>query len=280
MKKTIIAASIAAVVAAPAAFADVSISGNVYLEVGDNNGEQNEVFTDLFFKSSDDLGNGMKVSTVIQITGDNTNTTMDGDRILSLSGDFGTIEGGYMETYIEGSIMSKAATDAAHTISIEGGVGNSTAGTGYRYTSPSFSGVSFTAEAFDDAEGGAAVKYSNAGLTVAYATQTGTDDIAGDYIYAEYKMGDAMVRVVNAEDDQGNEQTFYGATYKMGNNTIGLGLIDAKAGSTAQSGLAATDGDYTVSLKHAMSKSTSAYIAHFGNDDGDDETVVGILSKF
>jgi len=290
MKKTIVAAAVAALVAAPAAFADVSVSGNVYLEVGDNNGEQDEVFTDLFFKSSEDLGNGLKVATTIQIVGDNnsaqasagaTNNAMAGDRILSVSGDFGTIEGGFMETYIEGSIMSKAATDAAHTITIEGGVGNSTAGTGYRYVSPSVAGLSFVAETFDDAESTVAVKYSNAGLTVAYAQQSGTDATAGDYIYGEYKMGDLMVRAVMAEDDDGNEQNFYGATYTLGANTLGLGLIDANASSTnAQAGLAATDGDYTISLSHAMSKSTNAYVATFGNDDGDNETVVGVLHKF
>jgi len=35
MKKTIIAAAVASVVAAPAAFADVSISGNVNMELQD-----------------------------------------------------------------------------------------------------------------------------------------------------------------------------------------------------------------------------------------------------
>jgi hypothetical protein len=289
MKKTIVAAAVAALVAAPAAFADVSVSGNVYLEVGDNNGEQDEVFSDLFFKSSEDLGNGLKVATTIQIVGDNDSATtanetrnfMAGDRILSVSGDFGTIEGGYMETYIEGSIMSQAATDASHTITIEGGVGNSTAGTGYRYVSPSVAGLSFVAETFDDAESTVAVKYSNAGLTVAYAQQSGTDAAAGDYILAQYSMGDLMVRAVMAEDDDGNEQNFYGATYTLGANTLGLGLIDANASSTnGQAGLAATDGDYTISLSHAMSKTTNAYVATFGNDDGDNETVVGVLHKF
>jgi len=288
MKKTIVAAAIAAAVAAPAAFAEVSISGNVYLETGDNNGEQDEVFTDLFFKASEDIGNGMTVSSKIQMVNDNLGTRTgtaagnSGERTLSISGAFGTITGGYMEKYTEAVIMGATATDAAHTITIEGGVGNDgNMAAGKRYTSPSIQGATLILESFDAGSSTAAIEYSNSGLVVKYAQESGaTDTTDVDSFLAQYTMGDLMVRVTNTEDDLGNEQTFYGATYTMGANTIGLGMIDTKAGSTADSGLVATDGDYTVSLSHAFSKSTNAYIAHFNNDDGQDETVVGVLQKF
>jgi len=289
MKKTIVAAAVAALVAAPAAFADVSVSGNVFAEIGDNNGEQDEVFTDLYFKSSEDLGNGMKVATSIQLVGDNASTgstttanAMTGDRIITLSGDFGTIQAGRFEAYVEGNIMSMAATDPAHTITIEGGVGNAGSNQGKRYTSPSFSGVKVIAESFAAGESTVAVEYSNAGLTIKAASESGTDATANDSMVAQYKMGDLMARVVYTEDDAGNEQTFIGGTYTMGANTIGYGLISdaTEAASGAQADLNETEGDYTVSLNHQMSKSTNAYIAHFGNDDGDDETVVGIKHKF
>jgi len=63
MKKTIIASAIAAVVAAPAAFAEVKISGNVNMELLDQDattGWDNSTNTDLVFSGSEDLGNGMK----------------------------------------------------------------------------------------------------------------------------------------------------------------------------------------------------------------------------
>jgi predicted porin len=65
MKKTIIASAIAAAVAAPAAFADVKISGMVAYEQStkDDAGvstDAGNVYTDLVFTGSEDLGNGLK----------------------------------------------------------------------------------------------------------------------------------------------------------------------------------------------------------------------------
>jgi regulator of PEP synthase PpsR (kinase-PPPase family) len=65
MKKTIIASAVAAAVSAPVAFADVSISGMVNPEFSDSNaatGYAASVNTDLVFKGSEDLGNGLKAS--------------------------------------------------------------------------------------------------------------------------------------------------------------------------------------------------------------------------
>jgi predicted porin len=95
MKKTIIAASIAAVVAAPAAFADVSISGNVMAEF-----VEDQMFTnnDLVFKSSEDLGNGMKASAKYHLFHDDGNSST-ADFSVTLSGDFGAFSMGRQEGF-------------------------------------------------------------------------------------------------------------------------------------------------------------------------------------
>jgi hypothetical protein len=287
MKKTIVAAAVAALVAAPAAFADVSISGNIFAESGDNNGEQDEVFTDVFFKASEDLGNGMKASTVIQYVSDNggvaTTASADdnrgvwgGNMHVTLSGDFGSIQMGQMESYIEQSVNALMAVDPAHTITIEQSVGEGGMDRGTRYTSPSFSGAKVVVERFAAGETGAAVVYSNGGLSAQYAVESGstaTEEVASYSV--QYKMGDMMARIVGTEDDAGDEATYVGATYTMGANTLGVDVITDAKGT-----IAANDGDYTVSLKHSLSKNTSVYLAHMNNDDGDDETVVGIRQNF
>jgi len=175
MKKTIIASAIAAVVAAPAAFADVTVSGNVYAETGETDGvDSTKVYTDVFFKASEDLGNGMKAFSTIQMYGDNdsassatvthtadtdlgtaTATTITaaseetasvaskdaGVRIVGLSGDFGTIEAGRMESFTEGAVAAMAANDPSHGVSNEPDNGNATWIQAVRYTSPSFNGL-------------------------------------------------------------------------------------------------------------------------------------------
>ena len=284
MKKTIVAAAVAALTAAPA-FADVSISGSVQAEMGDmNNTSTNEVYTDVFFKASEDLGNGMKVSSVIQMIGDNAAAnTAGGDRIVSLSADFGTISTGYMESYTEGSIMSMAATDPAHTISIESGFNASTA-EGTRYVSPSFNGLKVGVETFNPGISTVFGEYSNAGLTVKAAQEkSGEAADAGDIdsVAVQYKIDGLTARIVHTESAT-EEQTFYGATYTMGANTVGFGILDSNAAGTTTGGASGGDGDYTVSLNHALSKNTNVYVAHMSDDSDStsDETVVGIKQKF
>ena len=83
MKKTIIAASVAALVAAPAAFADVKIGGNVIQEFisddatgNSDNGLTSAAAVDLVFSVSEDLVMACQhslrftpcVTTVVQVT--------------------------------------------------------------------------------------------------------------------------------------------------------------------------------------------------------------------
>jgi predicted porin len=107
MKKTIIAAAIAASVAAPA-FAEVSISGMMNPEWVKEGSDYDVsaatvnsttaaagtgVNTDLVITSSEDLGNGLKAGVKYHIFHDHANSQV-ADLSASLSGDFGTIIAG------------------------------------------------------------------------------------------------------------------------------------------------------------------------------------------
>jgi len=285
MKKTIIAASIAAVVAAPAAFADVSISGQINVEwyetnSGDLSSDRN---SDLSFKASEDLGNGMKAFAQFDMTADSDDTA-NGNSLsqdaatnkIGLSGDFGTIEMGRMETFIESHVAAMANNDASDYITNEvsaahGAHGEST----LQYTSPSINGMKIVVSAIGDSAGDnldttqVGVEYSNGPLLVRAAT---SDDNGADetVIAASYKVGDLTVAVVNS--DNTITETWVGASYAMGANTIAV--------STTNSDTAANE-DTVLSLKHALSKSTAVYLAR--ENDGaanSDTTLIGMQVKF
>jgi hypothetical protein len=308
MKKTIIASAIAAVVAAPAAFAEVSISGNVGYEMYDNDaatGTNGAMFNDIIFKASEDLGNGMKASVQYHMFQDHEATdsaaadklAAEGNTFVALSGDFGTIKGGSFETMNNAYFHGFADMDAAHYVNTEdteGQIGRDT-GAGFEYTSPSFNGLTVvvamqqsdvqadgtTASTDDNDITDYTVKYSNGPLTVAIGQATYKDATADQKttnIAASYTMGDLTAKIVNrdVENDDGvaaddNELTTLGLSYNMGANTFGVSMVDSDD---------AQDGDYTVSLKHNFSKTTSAYIVMKNDDDGDDTTLVGLAKKF
>ena len=177
MKKTIIASAVAAAVSAPAAFADVSISGMVNPEFSDSDattGYAASVNTDLVFKGSEDLGNGLKASfkyhlfhddgasttlstTTATINNVGTATTIASsqtvvssasvankvaDLSVSLSGDFGTITAGRFETFNMAYFHPKADMDPAHDITLEDTLGQQGRVNGsLAYVSPSFNGL-------------------------------------------------------------------------------------------------------------------------------------------
>ena len=281
MKKTIIAAAVSAVVAMPA-MADVSVSGNIYVETGEQGKvSKTENFYDLFVKTSEDLGNGMKVSTVMQLEKDNGSVSTGGETSATLSGDFGSIKAGQFETYAENQILAMAATDPSHRVSVEITDGNDgDERNGIRYTSPTVSGLTIGAETFEnDGVSSGFIQYSNGGLTVKAAREGQTSAVDSiDSLAVEYKMDGLTARVVTTDNGTGSDQTFFGATYTMGANTIGFGVVDGTSGATG----APEDGDYTISLQHAMSKSTSVYIAMQEDDNADtnDKTIVGLVTKF
>jgi len=283
MKKTIIAASIAALVAAPAAFADVSISGAVQIEGGefdDTNASDTTADSDIRSKSdikfsgSEDLGNGMKAGFAIVMTADNQTDSGTEDKFVTLSGDFGTIKAGNFEMYIESSVTAMAANDASHDVSNEISDGEATIAASaqtVQYRSPSFNGVTVVAQTADNADS-MGIEYSGNGLTVKAATETSGSGRDVDAIAVSYTMNGLTGTVVNVDDGNGADPTWYGVSYAMGNNKIAYSKVDGGS----------SDGDSTLSFTHSLSKRTNVYLV-LGTDDSnsqDDETVVGIKHSF
>jgi len=305
MKKTIIASAIAAVVAAPAAFADVKVSGQVGYETWDNDdqsGQQSAAYNDFVVTATEDLGNGMKASikfhTFNDMGADATNSAATANTTVAISGDFGSVMGGRFETANNAYFHPFADVAATHAHSLEdtnGQIGRGH-GAGVQYTSPSFNGVSVKAavqHADDDAGGNQSTEgtditdisatYSNAGLTVAVGQATYKDESANadqktTNIGVKYTMGDLTVAVLNrdVENHTGNtatdnEMTTYGVKYNMGNNSIAAGMIDSDDGQ---------DGDSLLTLTHNFSKSTKVYVSFKNDDDGNDSTLIGLNKKF
>jgi predicted porin len=269
MKKTIIAASIAAVVAAPAAFADVKISGQINAEMYGNNhaeGWSMDENSDVKISGSEDLGNGMKAFFTLNASPDAGGT--DGyigedDRYVGLSGDFGTVTLGRFENLLTSKISTFVDNDAADSLTVEvTGVGSATrAQQGVRYDSPNMNGFSVSAEGYMDGQGtqtsttenfdtvNVMVSYSNAGLTVS-AGQSNAEDANEDVtvIGAKYSMGDLGVAVVHTDSDVAatGSATVGGITYNMGANSVVVNHVFSDDGGT--------DGDKLVNLKHSLSK--------------------------
>ena len=312
MKKTIIAASIAAVVAAPAAFADVKISGQINQEFFQTDAANNGITdndlvvdrnTDIVVSVSEDLDNGMKAFATISLVDDassntdksnNTNTvaangTVDGagmgsgsTQIVGLATDFGTITMGKQELFIESKAAAMAANDAADFLSneVSTSVGETAEGN-LEYTSPSMGGFKAVVSVRGEAAGddfdktGFGVEYSNAGLLVRAATMddNGTDT---DVLGVQYSMGDLKMGIVSAEEGASARQTWYGASYKMGNNELAVSTTDSSSRAAK---------DTIVSLKHSLSKNVAAYIVYEDDsaaaaaNDGS-TTLVGMQVKF
>jgi len=312
MKKTIIAAAVAAAVAAPAAFADIKISGMVNPELMDadaSTGRAMSVNTDLVITGSEDLGNGMKASFKYHLTNDDGATLGSADQTVGLAGDFGSLNIGYQETKNQAYFHPKADLDASHDITLEDATGQQSRASGIIYTSPSFNGLQVGVSAFmGDAQVAASTDnsanavtgtdtndnditevfamYSNGALTVAAGktTHKGTADEEVTNLYASYKMGDLTVSVLDraVKNDGGStaatadvDTTTVSAKYTMGSNAISVGATDSDN---------AQDGDYVVSLSHAMSKQTSVYVAYKHDDTPasgyDNQSLVGIKHTF
>jgi len=304
MKKTIVAAAVAALVAAPAAFADVSITGQINVEFSDNEtgDASGDNHTDVVVKGSEDLGNGMKAGFVWHMVSDGNGGTdtfaVAGDKRIDLSGDFGTISAGRMEPFVENKLASVANIDASEELDLEFNPGSSQSinkardAAGVRFVSPNMNGITVGVEAYADENVGTDdwdttavyAKYSNGGLTVQVASESNDEALVGDTTaYSiQYTMGDISVRAVNVDLDSPTtgddaEETMVGASYTMGSNQFAVGsIVDAKG-----TNVTARDGDTIYSLKHSLSKSTSVYLVHFSDDTGTaDQTLVGMKHSF
>jgi len=168
MKKTIIAAAVAAAVAAPAAFAEVKISGNMIQEFRSEvdadtgiseDGLESVSAVDVVFSVSEDLGNGMSAFAKIHTMYDNGSGSQDNaDQVVGIKGDFGTIVTGRMESLTESKVDAMAATDSSDALNIEINDAYDTKrfNGGLAYVSPSFNGLTFTVAGFALENGGTA----------------------------------------------------------------------------------------------------------------------------
>jgi predicted porin len=291
MKKTIVAAAIAAAVAAPAAFADVSISGQFTVEYGTNgaDAEMTEA-SDVVFSGSEDLGNGMSAFFKIATSPDGTDGSMgEDDQYVGLKGDFGTLMFGQYE-----QLISAKGTDMANSLasserlSVEQKEGAGVRGNqGIRYSSPNFNGVtveiggfmdgtdnqSSSAENFDSTE--MMVQYSANGLTVRYISESNEDaNEDKSVVAATYAMGDLTVGVSRYSTDIANsDATVVAAKYTMGANSIGAAFVAAHD-------TAATEGDFIIKATHAMSKSTSVWVGYENDDNLNSDLTLGMKHAF
>jgi len=238
MKKTIIAAAIATVVAAPA-MADVTVSGQLETLY---NTKTDEMAWDNAVKisASEDLGNGMTISGHTYVAG-----KMKGDRnetVAKLATNAGTF------TFVNASDgVYEGTADAATSISPN--MSNYRPGTAQDvivYTTPSINGAKVSLfNATSDAKFDIdiyKVSYTNGPLTFAYVDKPNVE--SSRLMAATYTMGDLKLGVHDMED----AETAYAATYKMGNNTVAISDSNV-------------DGDdVIIALSHNMSKKTKVYV--------------------
>jgi predicted porin len=263
MKKTLIAASIAALVAAPAAFADVSISGQINQDFVsdsddtgvDKDGLDSDSNVDIVFKASEDLGNGMSAFATIHYMTDDGSFAPD-TQMLGLKGDFGSIMVGRMEDFTESKVQAMANNDASDVLSIEfnGDYDTPTTEGGIAYVSPSFNGLTFGIAGYALSNGGAAsvsgesvdvisggASYTVAINTSAAVSKDATGNIDATDIMVEYANGPLLVRasyevmdktVFNKDQTTAKDQksTSIGAQYTMGDITLTAAHFDVDNG--------------------------------------------------
>jgi predicted porin len=304
MKKTLVAAGIAAVVAAPA-FAEVQVSGMVkqgftWSENAAMSESRNNTLT---FSASEDLGNGLsafaKIVLDVDVSAADDSDTQD--NIVGLKGGFGTVVTGRMEDFTEGKIHSKATlftsidTGGAAVEAMLPSPAGRTDGA-IAYVSPTMNGLHFGVATYNDEATDIAVFYDNGPLSIAaaYETQkpsltgtTTTNDQTTASIAASYAMGDAKVTVVHAKQDNDAgtaandiDGTVYRLDYKMGNNAITVAYGDGETGAGAD------NGDVTaIELVHSFSKRTAFGVAYTMDDNPGstadvDSLSVALMHKF
>jgi len=296
MKKTIIASAVAAAVAAPAAFADVKISGMVNPEFGFSDastGDSASVNTDLVFSGSEDLGNGLKVTFKYHMTNDD-GTSASGDSAgtngsaatlssaggtantpgtvathgshanmtVGLSGDFGSINFGRMEGINQGYFHA-VDLDPAHDINLEDAEGQiSRANGGIHYKSPSMNGLTLEGAVF-----------TGAGVV----TGTDTNDFEITEIAAKYTNGGLLVAVGQSTHESGgaNDEkiTNIRVDYKMGD--FMFRVQDRDVDNNGGTGSADSDNTY-FGVKYTMGNNAFTYGVIDASDTEDGDSVMSV----
>jgi predicted porin len=301
MKKTIIAAAVAAAVAAPAAFADVKISGLVHMSVTDvntstlaNASDVNDNVSRIVFSGSEDLGNGMKAGFKIEdrINMDTGDAATDDGRetYAELAGNFGSLKFGRMYGPTKRVFsMAEQAGDTAIDISTLSGSNELTNDGTVYYTSPNMSGLTLTAafsgDGTSDAEIGdntdISLTYSANGLSVGVASYsddvTGTNDQTA--VAVKYSAGDFTVAVSQQDTDTTTATNTKTATAASVSMKAGANTIIAQFGEKETYAGTQTDG-WGLAVVHSMSKQTAVYAGVRDSDvAGDTDTAVALGFK-
>ena len=300
MKKTIIAAAIAASVAAPAAFAEVSIYGKAHLALeqsddlaGADNIDSNA--SRFGIKVSEDLGNGLNSFVKFEfgadaIDGDNGLTARDA--IMGLKGDFGTLTVGRMASpakavlYGTGNVQ---LADANNGNDFAGGfVSKGTRVSNAVAYGTKVGGVNMTIATVGDdagdnfAHNAFAVSTDVAGAHIALA-KVNYGDATADLTVLGAKMSmDALtVGVVYEDQDATTSTTGISLSYAMGNNVVSASTSTREFDAA---GTADTD-RMAFGIEHKLSKKTSVYASYADVDTGTaatsgDVTSVGMIVNF
>jgi len=314
MKKTLIAAGIAAVVAAPA-FADVKISGAVEqaFTATENGNFTGSSDNNIAVSASEDLGNGLTAFAKIMLDVDN-GATNNKDEIVGIKSGFGTVVVGRMEDFTRSKISSKmtfvnaggaggealeAELADADTYNSGGdnGAGADRQNGAIAYISPTVNGLHVGVASYEDVATDIAVFYDNGPLSLAVSreeakrTTSAFKDHTTTAMAASYTMGDIKATVVRVKtEDASDAATTSDATdmayrldYKMGNNTISLGYVDNEDNDTDHSN--DTKDVMAVELVHAFSKSTNVAASWTSRDEAGstadvDTFTVGLSHKF
>lgn len=303
MKKTIVAAAVAAVFAAPA-MADVKISGAVQFEAGefDSAGaSDNRVKSDIKFSGSEDLGNGMKAIFQMEFgvpisTGAPTTTAQvnaNRNSFVGLAGDFGTflvgrhdaphsMAWGYADPFVDTVVdFDSGIFNTVEWFRADGAIA---------YVTPNFNGLTAAIASVPDetttngtnGDGiadhvSAMVKYSNGGLTVAggYWSHE-VSDMDEWNLSAQYKMDAFAVSGIYYVEEEGagaDDTTWQiSASYTMGNNTINAMYRDMEIESNSATQNEAES--WAIGLDHKFSKRTKAQVIYTANDIDNNVTTV------
>jgi len=286
MKKTIIAAAIATVVAAPA-MADVSVSGQVKVAVTDTDNDATKQWApgfdnSLTFKSSEDLGNGMSAFATLAIDLDemaDTDAANEAkDMIAGVEGSFGTIVAGRMEMLTTSKVLSVMDMGGG-TSGIESGNTIQGRANAIAYVSPTVNGfhvaVAGTMSGSDSGltqHTNIAAFYDNGPLSIKVVKEDSTTANEDATVAAlTYTMGNAKIALATSDHDADGRDNMVRLDYTMGNNVITLGQLDDDDANS----------DVTeVKLTHKLSKKTAVWVGNRDKDSGADQTHFGIITKF
>jgi predicted porin len=279
MKKTLIAAGIAAAMAAPVAMADATVFGKVRMAYvnGDSADAGIQKEANRFgFQGSEDLGNGLTAFYKIELqsandteTSGNTSAIKSRDQYVGLKGSWGAVVMGDhsspQKASFGGTLLEDTIADKSAIIAEEGGYKSNIVG----YSSPTVNGFTVkaalasansTTNSF--AANSMAAIYENGPMRVAIGATNYDAAASGDSrsLTASYKVGDMKLTGMYEEVESGDKTSvkednmYLDLSYTMGKNviTVAYGENDNK--------LAAATNDIdvtTVALTHNFSKRTN-----------------------